>query len=74
MIRSLIQLSAADPGFGGGGGGGTDGGCGWGGCGRWVPLPPQLGGMGERCKFPHRGLGRGPRSFAILLYSNHETR
>ena len=60
--------------LGGGGGGGTDGGCGWGGCGRGVPLPPQLGGMGERCKLPHRGLGLRPRSFAILLYSNHETR
>ena len=67
------NVTAADPGFGGGGGG-TDGGCGWGGCGRGVPLPPQLGGMGERCKLPHRGLGRSPRSFAILLYSNHETR
>ena len=28
------------------------------------PLPLQLGGMGERCKLPHWGLGRSPRSFA----------
>ena len=24
--------------------------------------PAQLGGMGERCELPHRGLGRSPRS------------
>ena len=45
-----------------------------GGCGRGVPLPPQLGVMGAHCKLPHRGLERSPRSFATLLYSNHETR
>ena len=28
------------------------------------PPPAQPGGMGERCKLPHRGLGRSPRSFA----------
>ena len=27
--------------------------------------PAQLGGMGERCKIPHRGLGFRPRSFAF---------
>ena len=38
-----------------------------GGCGRGLrPLEVQLGGMGERCKLPHRGLGRSPRSFATL--------
>ena len=36
-----------------------------GGCGRGRrPLPLQLGGMGERCKLSHWGLGRSPRSFA----------
>ena len=28
--------------------------------------PAQLGGMGERCKLPHRGLGLRPRSQRIL--------
>ena len=28
------------------------------------PLPLQLGGRGERCKLPHWGLGRSPRSFS----------
>ena len=38
-----------------------------GGCGRGCcPLLVQLGGMGERCKLPHRGLGRSPRSFIIM--------
>ena len=36
-----------------------------GGCGSALcPLPLQLGGMGERFKLPHWGLGRSPRSFA----------
>ena len=39
------HFTAADPGFGGGGGG-TDGGCGWGGCGRGVPLPHPARGYG----------------------------
>ena len=30
-----------------------------------MPPPAQPGGMGERCKLPHRGLGLRPRSFAI---------
>ena len=29
--------------------------------------PAQLGGVGERCKLPHRGLGRSPRSQRFLL-------
>ena len=33
-----------------------------------VPLPPHLGGMRERCKLPHRGLGRSPRSSATILF------
>ena len=28
--------------------------------------PAQLGGMGERCELPHRGLGRSPRSQRFL--------
>ena len=32
------------------------------------PLPVQLGGMGERCKLPHRGLGLRPISFALYHY------
>ena len=28
--------------------------------------PVQLGGMGERCELPHRGLGRSPRSQRFL--------
>ena len=60
----------ADPGFRGGGGK-----HGW-----WVWLGwvwegvPLLPGMGERCKLPHQDLGWSPRSFATLLYSNHEMR
>ena len=40
------------PGEGAGGEGGTP--------------PAQLGGLGERCKLPHRGLGRSPRSQRFL--------
>ena len=29
--------------------------------------PAQLGGVGERCKLPHRGLGLRPRSQRFLL-------
>ena len=33
--------------------------------------PAQLGGMGERCELPHRGLGwRSPRSQRILRLKN----
>ena len=60
-----------------GGGGGHRRGCGkgWdevvGGAGpgrvREGGTPPaQLGGVGERCKLPHRGLGRSPRSQRFL--------
>ena len=30
------------------------------------PAYSQLGGMGERCKPPHRGLGRSPSRFATF--------
>jgi len=33
----------------------------WGGCSQ--PPPHQLGGLGERCKLPQRGLGRSPEKF-----------
>ena len=36
--------------------------------GEGAPLPLQLGGMGERCKLPHRGLGRSPRIQRILRW------
>ena len=66
----------ADPGFGRGGEGGHNGRCGYrlgrvvgGAAPRRVreggTPPAQLGDMGERCKLPHRGLGRSPRSFAF---------
>ena len=56
MPHTIIIHTAVDPGFGGhgwwvGAGGGT---------------PPTLArGFGERCKLPHRGLGRSPRSFTV---------
>ena len=33
------------------------------GAGGGVPLPRQLGGLGERCKLPQWGPGRSPGSF-----------
>ena len=35
--------------------------------------PAQLGGLGERCKLPQRGLGRSPRSqrFFFISCSKH---
>ena len=38
--------------------------------------PAQLGGMGERCELPHRGLGRSPRSqrFLRLKHSKNYTK
>ena len=50
----------------GGGGGGGGGGWleGWPGAGG--PTPRQQGGMGERCKVPHRGLGRSPKAFTFF--------
>ena len=38
-----------------------------GGRGRGPPTHQQ-GGMGERCKLPHRGLGLRPRSFHIFCF------
>ena len=75
--QCLGEYAAADPGFGMGGGGGGTGVCGkgWGevvggdapGRMREGGTPPaQLGGMGERCMLPHRGLGRSPRSQRFL--------
>ena len=65
--QGSMQGRTQDLELGGGGGGGRKGqrvGIG-GGCVRGRrPLPLQLGGMGERCKLPHWGLGRSPRSFA----------
>ena len=34
----------------------------------------QLGGMGERCKLPHRGLGRSPRSQCHLSSESNTLR
>ena len=39
-----------------------------------MPPPAQAGGMGERCKLPHWGLGPRPRSFAIcatFMFKSH---
>ena len=48
--------------------GAIGGAVGWrGGRGRGPPTHQQ-GGMGERCKLPHRGLGRSPRSFHIFRF------
>ena len=47
---------------GGGGGGGTVRGAAPGRVREGGTPPAQLGGMGERCKLPHWGLGRSPRS------------
>ena len=35
--------------------------------------PAQLGGMGERCELPHRGLGRSPRSQRFLRLKNSKS-
>ena len=71
----------ADPGIGRGRGGGGGGGAParvWQGVGRSSrrdrpgegagggTAPAQLGCVGERCKLPHRGLGRSPRSQRFL--------
>ena len=78
-LNHLHLITVADPGIGrgGGGGGGHRRGCGkgWGevvggaapGRVREGGTPPaQLGGVGECCKLPHRGLGRSPRSQRFL--------
>ena len=72
----IVRLTVADPGIGRGGGGHRRGcGEGWGevvggaapGRVREGGTPPaQLGGVGERCKLPHRGLGLRPRSQRFL--------
>ena len=33
----------------------------------------QLRGMGERCKLPHRGLGRSPRSQCFITHLSSES-
>ena len=48
----------------GGGGGGHA-------CGR-DPKYSQLGGMGERCELPHRGLGQSPRSQRFLHFKTFQ--
>ena len=55
---------------GGGGGGGLNG---WEGQRGRIPLLQQLGGMGERCKLPHRSLGRSPniRGNLLLFFFPH---
>ena len=55
--------AAADAGFRRGGGGHA--------CGR-DPKYSQLGGMGERCELPHRGLGQSPRSQRFLHFKTFQ--
>ena len=38
--------------------------------GRVLPPPTQLGGIGERCKLLHQGLGRSPRIQPFLHLKN----
>ena len=66
--RILAVATAADAGFRRGGGGGGGGGHA---CGR-DPKHSQLGGMGERCKLPHRGLGQSPRSQRFLRFKTFQ--
>ena len=64
---------------GGGGGGSHDEGEARGAGGRRRPgegagggtPPAQLGGMGERCKLPQRGLGQKPTLFALKDSENY---
>ena len=74
-MASYAVQSVADPGIGRGGGHRRGCGKGWGevvggpapGRVREGGTPPaQLGGVGERCKLPHRGLGLRPRSQRFL--------
>ena len=61
-----LQRRIQEFGKGGGGGGGTIRGAAPG-RGREGGTPPaQLGGVGERCKLPHWGLGRSTRSQRVL--------
>ena len=69
LFALLVWKAGADAGFRVGGGGGGGGGGAQRAEGRKRergrrPLPLQLGGMGERCKLPHWGLGLRPRNFA----------
>ena len=48
-----VELIKSGGGGGGGGGGGRS-------------PPSQLGGVGERCKLPHWGLGQSPSRFATF--------
>ena len=63
-MKDDAPLAAADAGFRRGGGGGHT-------CGR-DPKHSQLGGMGERCKLPHRGLGQNPRSQRFLRFKTFQ--
>ena len=64
MVTYLIRQGRIQEfgkgGGGGGGGGGTVRGAAPGRVLEGGTPPAQLGGMGERCKLPHRGLGRSP--------------
>ena len=60
----MSQRRTQDLGRGEGGGGGHA-------CGR-DPKHSQLGGMGERCKLPHRGLGKSPRSQRFLRFKTFQ--
>ena len=65
-LLCLYMRGSRNGAIGGGGGGG--GAVGWRGCRGRGPPTHQQGGMGERCKLPHRGLGRSPRSFHIFRF------
>ena len=66
-VHLHTHIPAADAGFRRGGGGGGGGHA----CGR-DPKHSQLGGMGERCKLPHRGLGQSPRSQRFLRFKTFQ--
>ena len=66
----VVVYSGADPGIRKGGGHSLRRRPGEG-AGGGTP-PAQLGGMGERCKLPHRGLGRSPRSQRVLRCKSSE--
>ena len=74
MISAITHLTSGQEriqefgkeGVGGGGGGGTIRGAAPGRGQEGGTPPTQLGGVGERCKLPHRGLGQSPRSQRVL--------
>ena len=77
MRLNYTCTSGADPGIwkgggGGGGGGGTVRGAAPGRVREGGTPPAQLGGMGERCKLPHRVVGRRPRIQRILRLKSSE--